>query len=402
MIKKFLKKNSSIFIMLLASGLYFTMTILLKRILSLDEFGEIALLLSIISMLWSFGLLGMEQVFLRYSYVEKNKLFIPFNIMIYLNVILCIGSLCFTLIFIYYDFGKISNLSSFFFFLFSLSLLILLFSYNYFRIKLDFNISQLYANGWKIVISLLFIIFIFNNITDINFLIYTLIVVVSIISIIAIFHIYLTKPILINKKIDNIISLSFQFFISLLLLSILSVGDRFIIENFYGSETLGKYFYYLTVILFPFSFVQSYLGFKILPFFKNNFSLELLHEKMIMAFKVAIYLSIFILLTIYLIYTSTIIDDKLKIDDFKLLFLIILLGIIRVIYSVLSSALGARTNNIQIKRINIKTILYIGIVSILLFLFKDKINLYIIVFCVFILYVVRVNLFYKELVHEKD
>ena len=75
MVTKILRKakSHSSFLILLSSALsLFLVSILLKKQLSAEEYGKLSLLLTFISLIYSFSLLGLEQVFLRLSSFEKN------------------------------------------------------------------------------------------------------------------------------------------------------------------------------------------------------------------------------------------------------------------------------------------------------------------------------------------
>src|SRR5690606_25767149 len=47
-------------------------------------------------------------------------------------------------------------------------------------------------------------------------------------------------------------------------------GDRLLVENLFTKEEFGDYFYLGTIFLFPFSLLQSYVGFKELVYIKNE------------------------------------------------------------------------------------------------------------------------------------
>lgn len=381
--------------MLISGVLFFLMTIALKNKMSPNEFGNIALLLTIISSMWSFGLFGTEQVFLRHANIHQiDKVSISYTILWHLLFAAILGAGIFTSIFIYY---KVIKIPEYFVYLVSLSILMLLFSYNYFRLRSNFNAAQLYSNGWKIISSLVVLLYMGNSFLGLNGLELLMAIAIVTTAFIAGVHILLTKPYCVNDKTPKITSLAFQFFTALLLLNILTAGDRFVIDYFLGIEAAGHYYYYLTVALFPFSFLQSYLGFKELPAFKHNFSMGLVHEKIVVALKLATVLAIIVCSMGILISSLPFVSEKLRVDDIWLFVLLVVTGIIRIIYSIVSSAMGARATTEQIKRINKGTAISVVCFLIIGFFMQSFITLYFIAFIFLVLYIIRVILFYREL-----
>ena len=69
----FFSKHLAFFVLGFASLSFFIVNILLKETLSLSDYGLYSLLITYLSLISSFGLLGFEQVLLRTTKIAKKK-----------------------------------------------------------------------------------------------------------------------------------------------------------------------------------------------------------------------------------------------------------------------------------------------------------------------------------------
>lgn len=377
-------KSHSSFLILLSSALsLFLISILLKKQLSMEEYGKLSLLLTFISLIYSFSLLGLEQVFLRLSSFEKNILKINRNIFKIFLFIFPISVLSFTILIKYY-YPDISYVKVVLFV--SISTLSM-FGYNIYRIMKVFNISQVIANGWKILLLTIFIGTI-NFYLIYNTILYSmLLILIFVIS----YFIYKYKIELYNKK-EGVRPLWFNFAFSIFLVSIINYSDRYLVEYYLGIEEFGMYFYYLTVILFPYMLFQNYFGFKELPEFKKNFTIIILKNKIK---KVTIFS---LLLTVILILFFTVINNidyfkELKIENYILMSILMITGITKIVYSILSAAIGATANKTIMKKCNIYTSITI-VILFLIFITISKVSIELIATLYLIIIILRTLIFY--------
>jgi O-antigen/teichoic acid export membrane protein len=251
---------------MLASGSIFFSNIFLKQYLSLNQYYEYSLCLTIFALLTSFGAMGFEQVFLRLSVINKKRISFDWKIVFFLVISSILTSV---LSATYLN----KNLESSFFLLFSLSLgiVIIMLLYNTFRITSYFLISQLISNSWKLIVFLFTIAIVLGR----DIFSFFLESITSIIWMLIIFSILISRN-LIEIKLDSNYSFRYIFlfglifFISLFTLSFLGQGDRILIDSYFNKADFNNYFYLSSIFLFPFSLLQSYVGFKELVKFKSK------------------------------------------------------------------------------------------------------------------------------------
>ena len=176
-LKKSIKKHASLLVIIFGALSFFLSNIINKEVFTPKEYGYYSVFITYLSVIYLFGILGLEQNLLRFSF-KKNDIIETQKIQIKL-----------------FYFVSITNalISSFLFLTFysevkSPFLLLLIASYcmiaqlflsNLFRINANFVFSQIVANLWKILLLLFSIIFFVFNIH--NFETLTLLVLLSII-----------------------------------------------------------------------------------------------------------------------------------------------------------------------------------------------------------------------------
>jgi len=394
-IKSLITKHASLFVLGIASASFFVLNILLKDVLSVSEYGLYSILITYCSLMSSFGLFGLDQVFLRTSIIEKNKIVVDSRLISMLCIaVLCISLIASSIISKYYDF----EISYFSLILLSIFMILIKLSYQISRLLSKFVLSQITLNLWKFSLPFIVVLNIYMGFdVDFSFIIKCLFYC-SLFSLASYFIFYSNikfKILEYSKK--DLLRLAFGFFLTLFTLSVINFADRFIIEKKFGLEEIGNYFFYVNLFLYPFTFFSTYIGFRELVVFKKEFSMDLLNSKLIHAIKLAILFGVIYLLVILAVDFLNIYSFNLY--NYKLLILLLILwGIIKVIASLLSSAIGALTSQQDLNKINVLSIILI--LSLGLGLFFCHTTTSVIIFFL-IVWIIRYGLYYL-LLHNKN
>ena len=158
MIRKIIKEGSnhlSLSVIVIGALCFFIANVVLKEKLTHQEYGLYSLVITFFSMMNLYGLLGLEQVFIRFSdFYQKNKIFTPLFILKLVAVIIVVSSFFGTLLFIQYATDTLQL--NFLLVLFAtISIVSLLFIYNVLRLNSDFVLSQVFFNLWKFFLIIL-------------------------------------------------------------------------------------------------------------------------------------------------------------------------------------------------------------------------------------------------------
>lgn len=349
MLKKLLNNHSSFLVLAISSLSIFIVNILLKKILDINEYGLYSLFITYISILASFGLMGTDQTFIRVSTSQNNNIFTDINLKKYIFFIIFTFSIPYTLIFwsLY-----LINYSFFLILIITISSLTTLFVYNILRLKMYFLLSQIINNLWKILPTIILLMLClfkikidFQKVINIFSFIFFIILIINILII--------RKTNFENKKTEiNLFDMSLQNLISNFTIVVINFFDRIIIEKNLGIIELANYFFLSNIFLFPFLLFQNYIGFKEIIKFKSNFSIEIMKNKILNVLKFSLLFSV-------LLFISSIILDRfgiLNLDitgNIKLIIIMIIIGITKNIYSIVSAAGGAITNPQMTKNLNI-------------------------------------------------
>lgn len=372
----------------------------LKNFLSEIEYGQYSIFITYISLLSSFGLLGADQVFLRTVSYEKGILIVSKG---FLKIILIIGllsSLFSTLVIKSIYLSTIPYLSLFFI---SYSTIWILSFYNIFRIRSKFFVSQFINNIWKIILLIiLFIIYkVSQPMVDLQ-LIVSVFLISTIITIFICGFLIIKNPIkLQGQKLQKstILKLSAGFFLSLLIISFLNLGERFLIEYNIGLAELGNYFFLATFFLFPFSFMQGYIGFKELIHFKNTFTIHILHRKVLNSIVYGVILGFTLLLGSYALDYSNVYNLNIK-GNLSVIITLIFLGILRLCYSIFSAAIGAVIGENHIISLNLISLCFILLIASLFFMINLSLIQLLLLFSAS--WVFRIFIFYYFLVRGSN
>ena len=388
-----LRQNLSFFVLALSSFSFFILNIILKDNLSPDDYGLFSIFISYISLLSSFGMFGFEQTLLRTSKI-KSKLEIEKEIILPALLSIFLSSIIGTFLMLSnYDI----NMSFLFFCLLSFIAITTKLLYNLFRLLSRYILSQITLNFWKILLTIIVCsTYIIHYKLTIDF-IFNIVLLLFAISLL--FSLFLYKKIDLTNTIKTTLLLrkSFLFFIALLTISLLGYGDRFFIESRFGLATLGDYFFYLNVFLFPFSLFQTYIGFKEIVTFKKSYSISILNKKISSVFKYSFFFSCVLFFIIYLVEFLGFYNMNM-LSNLDIILPLILLGNIKIIYSLLSSAIGAISDDNMLLRVNLKSIISLLIICPLIYFYSF--NLLLTIIFIIILWLFRCVIWYYQLIKQ--
>lgn len=390
LIKSSFIKNFSFLVLLMSSLLFFITNIILKKNMDSLNYGDYALLLTLVSISSSLGFFGAEQLVLRYSYVKENILYINSQILINLGASLFIFCIIFLLFGQFYlPANSLLQLVLF------LNVIFLMLFYNIYRLLKKFTLSQLLYNSWKYFLFL-YILYKINKLIVFFDIFYFLMVstfIAVIISAALFFKNYKIQFYI--KKNENITMMQINFFISMLIVTFLSFGDRLLVEYYIDTSSVGIYFYYVTVVLFPYVLFQSYFGFKELTSFRENFSISILNKKIfnviIFSFLLSSVIGIFLLILNNLNFDSF---RDIKLNNYILIGILMLTGVLKIIYSILSAAVGATVNTKRVKTLNYYNIAITSLIVFYFFIFVKIVTIELIAILYLLLWLSRVIIYY--------
>ena len=329
------KKHLSLFILASSAVALFLISVLLKKHLTLKEYGELSMLLTYISLIFQIGLLGLEQVMLRYSTLLGKSFSINITVFQLLLVVILLSIFLSTMSMLEY----FSRDLWVYLMIIVISSIISMLYYNIYRLTNDFNIAQIASNGWKIILLPIIIINILD--IDIEFIIKMTAFSMCIIAVFMLIRFVKNYQIVFYKSnAEHIYFIWFNFFLALLIGAAIGFSDRYLIEYYLNIEQLGEYFYYLTVILFPYALFQTYFGFKELPQFRKEFCLIIFHKKILKTLLYSLVLT-FILVVLFITINNTDFLEQYHITNYYLIFILMITGIIKMNYSIFSAAMGA-------------------------------------------------------------
>jgi hypothetical protein len=325
----------------------------MKGVLSATHYGHYSIFVTYFSLIYVFGILGTEQVFLRFSIQTKKETIETqkFQLQLITVIILFSTILCTFLFRKYYSEIAINTLLLF---ASSLSMIGSLFLFSILRLTSDFVLAQFISNYWKIVMCILAAFFyIFKN-NDLN--LFIAIVCSNVLLIFALSLSYVCKKISIsfNKdvSIKEIVQTGFHFFLSIFSFSVLLFADRFIIETKYSFIEFGNFFYLTNFFLAPYAILQNYIGFKQLIVFKGGFNRDYFVSFNKKALFFGALLGLFLLFLAFILnYTDVI---QFSFNRYPLIIALLLFtGIVRLYSSSIIAAFEARTSIKTLRKANI-------------------------------------------------
>jgi len=383
-LKNRVKEHSSLLVIVLGGLCFLFSSIILKEVLNTFDYGVYSMIVTFISIIHIYGLLGFENFLTRFSYQTKDNVInvstIQLAYIIIISIITTLGS------FFWFKsyFQNQITFSYLLLFLVSFCSIISLFFFNILRLNSDFVFSQLMTNGWKIFLLFLSSIFFVFKWSDLAY--FVDIFFFGFVLIIALLCVRLFRKIsfdLTNNGISSKETFSsfFYFFLSITSISILLFGDRFIIENKLGLEAFGDYFYLTNLVLSPFTILQNYVGFKHLTQFKKHFSAKIFFK---FNRKIAFFSVGLSLLVGCLVFTLAYLDFlNFEFSTYTSnIVLLLVLGIVRLYSSAITAAYGAQTNKKTLKTSNLILIISIVLISLAIIYFCSSLNQIIIGFIV--------------------
>jgi len=371
--KEILFSNISLLIIVIGSLCSFAITLIWRNQLE-DTFNLYTLIITFISICVSFGFLGMDQVLVRISKFEDNKIFIGRNV--FYRLIAC--GLLFSVV-ISFIFSYLYDLSFLHLFVISNSLNFILLGFNVLRLNYKFVEAQIVNNSHKFLLFIVLIYFI-NKEFGFHDILGLFTVSILTIGLISLFSI--RKLLALSDKADNRFkSLWIAFLLNIGLLTFIGYGDRILIERLYGEDMMGKYFYYLTIFLFPLNLLQNYIGFKEVVRFKEGFTKNQLHKKLFQVLLLGL-LVVVMILSVVFIDNNRFLHVDIRKDALFILFLSIL-GVSKLIYGLFSAIIGAKGSSKELFIINILSFIIIAIVFLLILSIPGLSINYIIIFLVF-------------------
>lgn len=390
-----IKKHFSLLILGVFSVSFFLTNILLKDYLKAGDYGIYSLLITYISIVSSFGLLGFEQVILRNSKILKNKITFSSDIKLPIQISLILVSILASYIFLLNY-----NISVNYLWLVILTVFIILIKliFNLFRLLSSFVLSQISLNLWKFLLFVSVLVFIIIGESFVLNDIFIIILTSSFISVFLFFLLFKRVQFKSCIKIEKLFSQASFFLLSLLTISFVSYADRFFIESRFGLEDLGNYFYFLTLFLFPFSLFQSYVGFKEIVSFKLSYSHTVLISKLKQLILYSLFFSVLLFLLFFFIDYFEVYSLEFY-ENINMILLLIILGNVKMIYALLSSAMGAICNNDMLLKSNLYSIISVLIFIPLFYYYAVTIN--ITVFFLIALWLIRCSIWYKQLYNVK-
>lgn len=351
-VKDILRSNISFSILVLGAGSNFIITLVIKKLFEQEDFNTYSLFLTFIGIVSSFGLIGFDQIFLRLSKVDLKQVSINADILLFLVLALFAVPILLSL---YFN-SKSTDIKMYQLIITGIGINVIILTYNFFRLTKQFSTSQIFKNGFRI--SVLFFVVSLLLILNVEISIYKVIDIivfsVSLFAFCGLWHLIKNLNIDIYRT-DNLLNFFLSYCLNLAILTALSFGERLIILENISENDFGKYFYYATIFLFPLTLIQQYVGFKELVSFKLFVSKSNVNRKIQKMTVLGLLLAVIIVVIAIL--------DKglfLQVDfvnDYMLILVLIVLGLVKLVYGLFSAILGAVGNSKEIYLVNIFTII---------------------------------------------
>jgi len=130
----------------------------MKEVLSSFYYGQYSIIITYFSLIFVLGILGMEQVFLRFSIAKgKNEIDTQKIQLVLIGCVVLLSTIVST-IFFKRNYPEI-EINSVLLFLTSFSVISSLFLHNVMRLNSNFLLAQVIANYWKLALLVLALLF---------------------------------------------------------------------------------------------------------------------------------------------------------------------------------------------------------------------------------------------------
>nr|WP_294782277.1 hypothetical protein [uncultured Flavobacterium sp.] len=173
---------------------------------------------------------------------------------------------------------------------------------------------------------------------------------------------------------NQIFESCFHFFISISSFSLIYFSDRFIVEHKYTFEEFGNFFYLNTFFLAPFAIIQSYIGFKQLIHFKNNFVKSDFQRFLRNTILFGILMSVGLCIITFFVQYFKIINFPFD-HYLGIIVLLLTTGITRLYASSVSAAFEAKTSLRTLRKANLLIVLITVLILVFTFIFVDSIEM---------------------------
>jgi len=385
------REHSSLLVIGLGAGIIFLSNILFEKILSPNDYGDYAILITYIGTIYNMGYIGLDQVFLRLSTHKNHQITINRTL---LSLIICTGVTVSVGASFYFTY-EVLNFSVTFYkiLIISVGIIASMFVYNLYRIQWKFLLAQVMSNIWKFGLAILAIFFLLLKHDSLDTLINSITIICATALIIYFIVFYKTKfEIEDNQDKSLIFKFWLSFAISIVAIISLTYFDRYYIKETFGPAVFGKYFYLANIFLFPFHLLQNYTGFKKLVYFKDHFSWAELKKQIATICIQAILLGVVVLITAIVFDWMGLLNINFA-NSKPLIGLFLILGMLKVLYTLVESALGAKVSITAFRKVNVISLLTLISIFIVAFFFVETVVdvallMCILWFCVAVIYTV--------------
>ena len=369
------------------AGTLFLANILTKRFLSPEDYLLLSYLITITTILNSFALGGMEQLIVRYSTTENSKTTIDktsIKIIIYTLAI----SLAFFPIILSMIFPD--SLTWPWLLTLTLNFTLTLINYNLYRVRRNFVEAQLTAGAWKFIILIGVATCYFGIVNSLET------ALLAGIGLTTILNLHLARKNFRSLKIGDsqhpIMSTGLAFSFSLAIMTVLGTFDRVLAEKLSGPSLFAEYIYFSMIVIYPFNMIASYVGFKEAVYFKTDFSVNLVIQKIVNLFIKITAMFILFGLCIHLAapLTHLIVTWQNMLLSYALI-------CIKCIYSIFSAIMGSRASAKEIWSSNFYSAISIIIISLIFITTNSSITINSLLALFTILWLSRTLVFTKTL-----
>jgi hypothetical protein len=376
---------------------FFLTNIVMKEVLSSFYYGQYSIIITYFSLIFVLGILGMEQVFLRFSTAKESNRIETQKIQLVLLGCVALFSSVVSTLFFKKNYPEI-EFNPVLLFLTSFSIISSLFLYNVMRLNSNFLLAQLIANFWKFVLLVLAAIFYFKQSDRLEVFVASLCFAIIGFFVLCLIYVFRTIHFTFTKPVSSleIMSTATHFFIAIASFSLITFADRFIIEKKFNYITLGDFFYLTNFFLAPFTILQNYVGFKQLILFKNDFNLNYYfrYNRKIIFFGVFLAFFLFLFATA-LNYFKVL---NYQFNNYTIISLLLLIGVIRLYSSSIISAFEAKSTLSYLRKSNVFIVSFT--VLILLYAYYFCHTIHSILACVILVWCLRCVIHRQLLLHQ--
>lgn len=387
-----MKKHLPFVVMVLGAGSQLLTSLLLYKYLDSNSYGLFGLYMTFLSLVFSFGVFGAEQAFMRECHIGNERVSSSKNILLIVFVSFILGPI-------------LLSISARFTFLQQGDVLLLLclaytgalvmMAYNFLRITQLFVFSQLVNNLWRffLVFSLISVA-VFNS--GINFVM-SMVLLGLVLSVIFFIFLYLKTS---KQKLEissegmnfnSSIKMTISFLFSMGVLTATGFFDRYFVGSSMSVDQFGEFFLLQNVFVYPLLLLANYIGFKSLVRYKREL---VLRQFNIDSLKLIVFLPC--LMAVYgllVVWVDEFFDLGFSfIDKIYVVIPLLMLGVVRTVYSLLSAALGARGSAKSMYIANFVSMISIIIAGVVLI--NTDVTMVIIAWCMVAIWLLRSAFYY--------